>query len=105
MEDFIFGLIMGSIGLIIGYYLPRGKKTTTSVIKKIPIHKDHIKPQYYDYHGGYWNVNKCSGCGLIGMYEDLHEMLACPKCGGKVKSFTPGKWGIKDGLRQWISNE
>ena len=51
-----------------------------------------IAPRYHGYHGGYWNINECSGCGVVGMYEDLHEANACQLCGGKVKRFGSGKW-------------
>ena len=96
--------------------LNRGKQDSLS--PSIPKHKSapppprkinlekrgHLKPEYYGYTiGSYANVNNCSNCKVIGLYEDLHEVNPCPICGGKVVRNKAHKWGVgDDGLWQWI---
>lgn len=62
-----------------------------------------MPPQYYAYKEGFANLNKCTDCGIIGLYEDMHEVEPCIKCGGKVKNTKPGKWDKK--LNKWMVRE
>ena len=61
----------------------------------------HLKPSYYRYNVGYWNICKCTNCGLTGMYEDLHPFDACPDCGSKVKQSGSAKWNGQ----LWLTRE
>ena len=52
-----------------------------------------LPPKYWDYKGGYDNVNYCTECGLQGLYEDLHSVNPCPQCGGQIVDYDRvGKW-------------
>lgn len=92
-------IILFLIGFALGHYTPKIMRYTKR--DDVKNHIDHMPPKYYAYHGGYWQTNKCSGCGLIGMYEDLNTANVCPRCGCQVKSGKSAKWQEKDGLMQW----
>lgn len=73
---------------------------------KKPVKEGHLAPIYYGYSGGYTKLNKCTNddyCGIIGLYEDIHQVNPCPNCGENVRNFKPGYWGEKDGEKQWIT--
>ncbi len=61
----------------------------------------HLKPSYYGYNGGYWNICKCTNCELTGMYEDLHPVNACPDCGSQVVKSGSAKWNGQ----LWLTRE
>lgn len=71
------------------------------IFEKKRIKSNHLKPKYYDYNGGYWNVNICSGCDLVGMYEDLHQANACPQCGSEIIRHGSAIWEKVNGLFMW----
>lgn len=66
---------------------------------------NHLPPIYYGYNGGFANVNKCSNCGLIGLYEDLHESSPCPVCGAKVHRYGSAKWVKVNGFLKWAKSK
>lgn len=76
-----------------------------SVKDKIPTDPNHLKPIYFAYYGDYANINKCTGCGVTGLYEDMHTVNPCFNCGSKVVRDGAGKWAIEDGIRKWVKPE
>jgi len=69
------------------------------------IHKDHLKPIHHKCIDGFSKINKCRGCGLTGLYYDLHETDACPRCGDKPKRYHSAKFMSYKGVKRWYSPE
>ena len=44
----------------------------------------HIKPKYR-LTRNWVSGSKCSVCKTTGLYEDLHPVNPCPRCGAKIK--------------------
>lgn len=97
-------IIIFLVGFIIGQLLPV-KSSYFKILTPQKIKKDHLKPVYYGYNGGYAEVNKCPCCFLIGLYEDLHQANPCPRCGHKVQLYGAAKWMLKNGVKMWVLSE
>jgi len=91
------------IGYMFGNAFGDGKEKNTADIEGRLA--NHIKPRYYGYGGGFDTITRCNKCGLTGLYEDLHPVKPCPKCGSKVEEFGSGKWSEIDRIGQWIKPE
>lgn len=64
----------------------------------------HIKPRYYNYKGGFDNINTCTVCNRTALYEDMHKNHPCPTCGGEIKERAfIGIWDEK--RKKWLKRE
>lgn len=72
-------------------------------LEKDKVKKGHLAPDYYGYDDGFAKTNKCDKCGLIGLYEDLHVVDCCNRCGGNISRYGVGEFvkGI-DGEYSWV---
>lgn len=97
---FITGIIIGA-AFTAGIFLIISIKKTPALVQKKVEYRDHHPPQYYGYKGGYDRVTVCEKCKRTGLYNDLHVVNPCERCGGERKESAPKKW---DGdLNKWVS--
>lgn len=107
-------ILIAAVFFFIGYFarleknklsgLPGHKNPPAPPKKRLSIKSGHLKPGYYGYiPETFANVNKCSNCKVIGLYEDIHTVNPCPICGGAVKRNGAAKWTQLDGQYQWVS--
>jgi len=65
-----------------------------------------LKPAYHTYSENAWaNINICTDCSMVGLYEDMHETTPCPNCGGRVKRNGVGKFSGKEVATGWFHND
>jgi predicted RNA-binding Zn-ribbon protein involved in translation (DUF1610 family) len=115
IQYFIISLVFLSLGFIIGRRIDfqvkkeekKGRFAPPPPPPKIQqIKEGHLLPRYYNYvKGRFAKVNRCTSCGIIGLYEDIHEASPCPYCGGGVMRWGAAKWDKVDGIMQWVEPE
>lgn len=77
------------------------------IIKKLfpRKHKDHMRPHYYGYDGGYVAITKCLNCGLTSWSDNQHYADPCYRCGGTVVKDGSGIWTNNNGVKMWVKPE
>jgi DNA-directed RNA polymerase subunit RPC12/RpoP len=77
--------------LIIGYALGYIVGTVSPIINLKD--KNHKPPKYYGYKiGTFSTITKCKNCDLTALYEDMHPINPCPRCGSKIIVIGAAKW-------------